>query len=590
MRAMSGHGSLARTALPALVCNLNAPLSAAASTALVGRASLDMVAAMAGAQAWLKVFSAGFQFFAVGVAAKVGALTRGGERTRRRRRQLERVTTLAAAACGCAAAALLAALRAPLMRTLPQANGVRDHANEYFLPAAAALPFRVVAMCAGAAMTSDGQIYAAAALATAQVAVEAGLTYAALSPKPPPFLPAGMAGVGTATAASCALWAGLTLAARLARNASEPPEPGTDADAEQALLPPNDGDGDGDGDGDDDEPPAAPPPLLRASTAADAAAEPSSLATLASFAADGARHFLRTAALQASFLAATLWAASFGPAALAAHQVLLAFWLVTSYACDGIADAVTILGSKIADTHLRKTQFPPLLGRASVHSLALGAALAVAFALAAHPLVRLLVGHIGGDAADVLFGRRSAVSPWSVLVASQPINAFAFLADGALAAAQGWRCGRDVMVSGLLLFAAVLGAYAVLYRAHADATVAAVPPLAASWAGKALMNVWRAVLGMWYAVRWARRDGEYAALPDEPASPAPSPPRPPPPASPVVIGRVGSFSSPSVARRAAAEPAPAEDARRRGAAGLKSVLGASFTDRDGAPLLGRGRG
>ena len=69
---------------------------------------------------------------------------------------------------------------------------------------------------------------------------------------------------------------------------------------------------------------------------------------LRSYFADGGNMIVRSTLLQGSFVVVTVCVARMGSSALAAHQVVLQLWLLTSYIVDGFAAAGTVLGSRLA--------------------------------------------------------------------------------------------------------------------------------------------------------------------------------------------------------------------------------------------------
>ena len=43
----------------------------------------------------------------------------------------------------------------------------------------------------------------------------------------------------------------------------------------------------------------------------------------------------------------SVFAGNLGTSALAAHQIAIALWMITSYVCDGFADVGTMVGAKL---------------------------------------------------------------------------------------------------------------------------------------------------------------------------------------------------------------------------------------------------
>lgn len=490
------HLAITRLALPALILNLATPLGTLISSVLfgqiIGHTSLAIFAAVSSMCSFAAFPT---KYFSVGVASKVAALTSlpTSSTGSNKKNSFEMITTISAIFAGALPAAILAAAASQLVAIL---KTPQQETLAYYYPRVASIPFRVVAMSAQAAMSADGQMYAAAALSLVQVVIEASLTYTSLT-KPPPFLPSGMRGAGTATAISWAVLAVIATAMRAWRSWRRKKKEEEEEEQIQAGAPLDES-------------------LLHSYDTNEDDDNVNIKNMFYTFLADGVRHFVRSLALQASFLAATLVVASVDSTALAAHQIILTLWLVTSYAVDGVADAVTILGSKLSSArdneeqederrHEYTIKIRHLLGRASVHAVAISSSIALAFAFAPHSTVRLFLRQADHDKVmSDLFGRGSRVSPWAVLIAAQPINAFAFLADGALAASQSFGIARNIMCWGLLVFAVVLGTYLAAQKYHPSETHEYLTTLAAVWTAKTLMNVVRSSSGMAHSLLfWA---------------------------------------------------------------------------------------
>jgi Na+-driven multidrug efflux pump len=87
---------------------------------------------------------------------------------------------------------------------------------------------------------------------------------------------------------------------------------------------------------------------------------------LRSYLRDGSNMLVRSALLQTSFIVVTVAMARLGAATLAAHQIVLQVWLLTSYVVDGFAAAGTVLGSRLSG---RKDNDPQCLKCAPLHGL-----------------------------------------------------------------------------------------------------------------------------------------------------------------------------------------------------------------------------
>ena len=160
-------------------------------------------------------------------------------------------------------------------------------------------------------------------------------------------------------------------------------------------------------------------------------------ALLSNFFRDGLSMTIRSFLLQLSFLVASAVAASLGTRVLAAHQIVVQLWLMTSYTVDAFAIAGNVIGAKIAA--LRRQPAPEsgssehaervrgLLTRLTYRLLLMGSAVG---ALAAVLMAALRDGIIGVFTADgAVASRLRAV--WPVLAAAQPVNSLVFVYDGA---------------------------------------------------------------------------------------------------------------------------------------------------------------
>ena len=117
----------------------------------------------------------------------------------------------------------------------------------------------------------------------------------------------------------------------------------------------------------------------------------------------------------------------------AAHAVLFEVWLASSMLADATAVASqTLMGQALAAREQSKAV------KVAIRSVQLSAALGVVLGLV------LLLGQ---DRVPQLFTQdaatlAAAASVWPIMAASQPLNALAFVWDGVLFGAKGFRCAR----------------------------------------------------------------------------------------------------------------------------------------------------
>lgn len=139
----------------------------------------------------------------------------------------------------------------------------------------------------------------------------------------------------------------------------------------------------------------------------------------------GKDQMLRSLALSGSVYAMAICAGQLGTASLAAHQVVMALWILSSYVCDGFADIGTMLGSA-------KYGAGEDIGDLSVKLITMGVACGTACGL---------ILWCFSDGVMALFSSHSDVlvqleSVWWLLCIMQPSNGAVFVLDGLLLALQ----------------------------------------------------------------------------------------------------------------------------------------------------------
>lgn len=191
---------------------------------------------------------------------------------------------------------------------------------------------------------------------------------------------------------------------------------------------------------------------------------------------------LRTAAITFTYAIATGLTARAGPAAAACHQVCFQLWLASSLMADSLAVACqTMLARSMAakDTSTAKGVVQRCVSMAAL----LGCLLA------------LLLG-LGRDAIPAAFTQDAAVlalvaSTLPFVVATQPVNALAFVWDGVLFGAGGFRYASVQMA-----LCAVPAVVIMNLGPHALEGAAATVKLQYVWLGLSLVMCFRA-LSIW---------------------------------------------------------------------------------------------
>lgn len=206
--------------------------------------------------------------------------------------------------------------------------------------------------------------------------------------------------------------------------------------------------------------------------------DPSTLKSVGKLFAPTGYLVLRTASITFTYAIATGLTARAGPAAAACHQVCFQLWLASSLLADSLAVACqTMLARSLAarDTATaqevvsRCVSMAGLLGCLLALLLALGRS-AIPAAFTQDAAVLALVG---------------AVLPW--VVASQPVNALAFVWDGVLFGAGGFRYASVQMALCALPAVVIMN-----LGPHAVEGAAAAAKLQWVWLGLCLVMAFRA--------------------------------------------------------------------------------------------------
>ncbi|MDO4928469.1 MAG: MATE family efflux transporter [Corynebacterium sp.] len=197
---------------------------------------------------------------------------------------------------------------------------------------------------------------------------------------------------------------------------------------------------------------------------------------------------VRSLSFQVSFLSAAAVAARFGPAALAAHQILLQLWNFLTLVLDSLAIAAqTLVGSAIGAGSIRTAQ---QTGRKIVaYSTGFGLALAAIFALGWNFIPRIFTDD--EQVVEVIWS-----GPWWQLLVMIIIGGVVFALDGVLLGAADAAFLRTVSLCSVL-FGFLPAVWLALWL---DAGLIGV------WWGLVAFVSIRALAGMWrfHSLRWAR--------------------------------------------------------------------------------------
>jgi putative MATE family efflux protein len=205
---------------------------------------------------------------------------------------------------------------------------------------------------------------------------------------------------------------------------------------------------------------------------------------------------LRTAAIAGTYAAATSLATRAGADAAAAHAICFQLMMGAALLSDSLAVAAqTLTARALAGGDAARAA--RVIGTTVRMALVLGLAVAAALAAGGGALPRLFTNAPGVLAAAAL------VMP--AVVATQPLNSLAFVLDGALFGAGGFRFASVAMAAAAAPAVAVmaLGTGAAVGAAPADAALLAV------WAGLTLLMALRTLA---IAVPLRLRRGAFRAL------------------------------------------------------------------------------
>ncbi len=158
--------------------------------------------------------------------------------------------------------------------------------------------------------------------------------------------------------------------------------------------------------------------------------------------ADSGNLILRTAALVGAFAATTAVVTRLGELCLAAHQIALQLWLLSSFLIDGFAITGNMLGARLLGEGRPGAR--QLLGRLLLMAgLGCGVLFALAYGLGRAPI-------------EGIFTNDPAVPPlldeiWWILALTQPMNALVYVYDGLLFGSRDFAYLRRHMLMALLV-------------------------------------------------------------------------------------------------------------------------------------------
>ena len=186
--------------------------------------------------------------------------------------------------------------------------------------------------------------------------------------------------------------------------------------------------------------------------------------------------FCRSFVLTMVFFVSTRLAGNLGVVSLAAHQIVLQCWLISSYFIDGLAITANILGAKY-NAKKEIENFKTLSFRLMVLGGGIGLVFTLAFAMGTGPIWQLFTSDLQVIA---LIG-----SVWPLISYSQIINSIAFVMDGLLFGTGDFAFLRRHMVLGFLTAFLPAALCSIWYSSFV-----------AVWWGPVLLNIYRMASGM----------------------------------------------------------------------------------------------
>ena len=193
--------------------------------------------------------------------------------------------------------------------------------------------------------------------------------------------------------------------------------------------------------------------------------------SLRSYVLKAGNMFLRSTLLSSTLFLMSIVASRLGKTPLAAHQIVLQLWSLTSYIVDGFADVATMVGSKLLGSKLQHKVYIPM-NRLVMMSLITGILFAVIFATLENEIISAFTSN---EATQV-----ELHNVWVLVTLMQVPNSLVFAYDGVIYATQRFDIVRNIMFIGCLVWfaPAVLSVFG--------------NSLLNLWTAKAVLNCWRA--------------------------------------------------------------------------------------------------
>ncbi|KAK9808803.1 hypothetical protein WJX72_004017 [[Myrmecia] bisecta] len=425
--AYSSYAAIAKVALPAILLNVAQPLTVAVQTALLGTYGSHSQAAFAAVDTTCRVATCLFNYLVDGVSARCG--TSVGQRNWKGLQTRVRLALSCSAVCGGLVAALLALLKGPVFYLLSLEPAVAAVARPYWWIRVGCVPIVLINMAVNGILQGYNRMAINATLTTAQSLLELGGSIAVLTQGAGLSL---MGGVTLATSGLAAMIGLVCIAALNPREAFHAAE-----QAREPLLAESDAQDSVQQEG------------LRNKTAECAEGDGGEgpmvavvVTDLLEFIRDGGNMMLRSALLQATFFIALAAASQLGTAQLAAHQIVAQLWLLTAYAVDGVANAGTVLGSRLAAQAGVVPVAARSLERLVARVLCLGSAVGAASGIAVYLWQSAIIGLFTSDESTMAV---LAGPLWLVVSGAQPLNAAVFVYDGLLYASHSFAWTRSAV-------------------------------------------------------------------------------------------------------------------------------------------------
>ena len=249
-----------------------------------------------------------------------------------------------------------------------------------------------------------------------------------------------------------------------------------------------------------------------------AQAEVTSKTVTCDFAAASANTTVRSFLLTSSVYSMSVVAANIGTAALAAHQIAMALWMLMSLVCDGFADVATIIGSKLMGERGRSKELIVLRDILMLFGLATGAVAGTAMWFFRDSIMEIynVNTHSSNSSSSCNSSNSSSSSSscsntdttallvmlWPLICSMQVINAAVFVLDGFVYATQSFVFIRNLMLASVLLW---------FFPALAIGQSMFNHSLLAVWVAKAGLNGLRCVGACWlmfvsFPKQWNRRE------------------------------------------------------------------------------------